>query len=150
MGLGITPRFESVRLVLVSDLFILAFVLGLFIASTLPHFAGPSGRFSLRNQACFKEAFPVVLVALVALFSLLDRRLNAECAEREVAITEGARPENWVREPSPLPSEVALPNDRTPTPAHPSNGLIAQLNEDWRVVDDSLQWILARIPRMNH
>ena len=29
-------------------------------------------------------------------------------------------------------------------PAHPSNGLIAELNELWRVVDDPLQWILQR------
>jgi hypothetical protein len=29
-------------------------------------------------------------------------------------------------------------------PAHPSNGLIAELNERWRVVDDPLQWILQR------
>jgi hypothetical protein len=29
-------------------------------------------------------------------------------------------------------------------PAHPSNRLIAQLNANWRVVDDPLQWILQR------
>ncbi len=57
---NLTPRFESVRLVLVSDLFILAFVLGLFIASALPHFAGPSVSISLRNQAGIKEVFPTV------------------------------------------------------------------------------------------
>jgi hypothetical protein len=28
--------------------------------------------------------------------------------------------------------------------AHPSNRLVAQLNESWRVVDDSLQWRLQR------
>jgi hypothetical protein len=28
--------------------------------------------------------------------------------------------------------------------AHPSNRLVAQLNEKWRVVDDPLQWILQR------
>ena len=49
-----------------------------------------------------------------------------------------------MREPSQLPSAVALSNDSTPAPAHPSNGLIARLNENWRVVDDPLQWILQR------
>ena len=29
-------------------------------------------------------------------------------------------------------------------PAHPSNRLIVQLNERWKVVDDPLQWILQR------
>ena len=29
-------------------------------------------------------------------------------------------------------------------PAHPSNRLLAQLNTNWRVVDDPLQWILQR------
>ena len=29
-------------------------------------------------------------------------------------------------------------------PAHPSNQLVAQLNERWRVVDDPLQWKLQR------
>jgi hypothetical protein len=29
-------------------------------------------------------------------------------------------------------------------PAHPSNRLVAQLNEGWRVIDDPLQWKLQR------
>jgi hypothetical protein len=33
---------------------------------------------------------------------------------------------------------------RSKRPAHPSNRLVAQLNERWRVVDDPLQWILQR------
>ena len=33
---------------------------------------------------------------------------------------------------------------RSERPAHPSNRLVAQLNETWRVVDDPLQWILQR------
>jgi hypothetical protein len=32
----------------------------------------------------------------------------------------------------------------TRPPAHPSNRLVAQLNETWRVIDDPLQWILQR------
>jgi hypothetical protein len=31
-----------------------------------------------------------------------------------------------------------------PRPAHPSDCLVAQLNANWRVVDDPLQWILQR------
>ena len=34
--------------------------------------------------------------------------------------------------------------DRSEAPAHPSNALIAQLNKNWRVVDDPLQWRLQR------
>ena len=34
--------------------------------------------------------------------------------------------------------------DRANRPAHPSVGLIAQLNATWRVVDDPLQWKLQR------
>jgi hypothetical protein len=49
-----------------------------------------------------------------------------------------------VRQPSaalpPAPFELTLPSQ----PAHRSNRLIAQLNRNWRVVDDPLQWILQR------
>jgi hypothetical protein len=41
---------------------------------------------------------------------------------------------------SPPPSLANLPY----RPAHPSNRLVAQLNETWRVIDDPLQWILQR------
>jgi hypothetical protein len=41
-----------------------------------------------------------------------------------------------VHGPAPSPSSSPL--------APPSNRLIAQLNENWRVVDDPLQWILQR------
>jgi hypothetical protein len=34
--------------------------------------------------------------------------------------------------------------ERAERPAHPSNQLVAQLNERWRVVDDPLQWKLQR------
>ena len=34
--------------------------------------------------------------------------------------------------------------DRAEGPTHPSNRLVAQLNETWRVIDDPLQWILQR------
>jgi hypothetical protein len=41
----------------------------------------------------------------------------------------------------------ATPRDyqvRSERPAHPSNRLVAQFNETWRVVDDRLQWRLQR------
>ena len=51
---------------------------------------------------------------------------------------------NRVREPSvpasPPPVLVRVPF----SPTHPLNRLIAQLNKNWRVVDDPLQWILQR------
>ena len=34
--------------------------------------------------------------------------------------------------------------DRAKRPAHPSNRLVTQLSETWRVVDDPLQWKLQR------
>ena len=49
-----------------------------------------------------------------------------------------------VREPSATSlghAECALKSKR---PAHPSNRVVAQLNANWRVVDDPLQWILQR------
>jgi len=53
-------------------------------------------------------------------------------------------PDEGVRKP-PIPLEAAFAPDRVDRrPAHPSNRLVAQLNESWRVVDDPLQWILQR------
>ena len=37
-----------------------------------------------------------------------------------------------------------MPNQAAERPAHPSNRLVTQLNESWRVIDDPLQWILQR------
>jgi len=39
---------------------------------------------------------------------------------------------------------MLVAKDRADGPAHPSNRLLAQLNTNWRVVDDPLQWILQR------
>jgi hypothetical protein len=51
-------------------------------------------------------------------------------------------PDEGVRQP-PIGSEaVSVPNRASKSPAHPSNRLVAQLNERWRVIDDPLQWIL--------
>ena len=49
-----------------------------------------------------------------------------------------------VRQPGLIAPATAASNDLPSPPAHPSNRLIAQLNNDWRVVDDPLQWILQR------
>ena len=53
-------------------------------------------------------------------------------------------PKIWVRERSAAPAVHRGYQDDTKGLAHPSNRLIAQLNENWRVVDDPLQWILQR------
>ena len=49
-----------------------------------------------------------------------------------------------VREPSGVPATHQPRQHGERAPAHPSNRLVAQLNETWRVVDDPLQWILQR------
>ena len=49
-----------------------------------------------------------------------------------------------VRDPSSPPDGVGVATDKLSPPAPPSNPLVAQLNERWRVVDDPLQWILQR------
>jgi hypothetical protein len=53
-------------------------------------------------------------------------------------------PENRVREPSSVVSPAPVLNHVPFSPAHPLNRLKAQLNENWRVVDDPLQWVLQR------
>jgi len=49
-----------------------------------------------------------------------------------------------VRERSAAPAGHLGFKDHTEGLAHPSNRLVAQLNESWRVIDDRLQWILQR------
>jgi hypothetical protein len=49
-----------------------------------------------------------------------------------------------VCEPSASISDAALPTEVPSPPAHPSNLLFGQLNANWRVVDDPLQWIPQR------
>jgi hypothetical protein len=52
--------------------------------------------------------------------------------------------EQGVREPSaPTPGHDECRYPTKPS-AHPSNRLVTQLNENWKVVDDPLQWILQR------
>ena len=49
-----------------------------------------------------------------------------------------------VRERSAAPARHPSSQKGAERLAHPSNCLIAQLNETWRVIDDPLQWILQR------
>jgi hypothetical protein len=72
-----------------------------------------------------------------------DQKLSGVLSNRSTAL-DLRRSEPWVREtthvlpPLPVPSPVSSP------PAHPSNRLIAQLNTNWRVIHDPLQWVLQR------
>jgi hypothetical protein len=49
-----------------------------------------------------------------------------------------------VRERSAAPPAHRDCRDGTNGPAHPSNRLVAQLNESWKVIYDPLQWILQQ------
>jgi hypothetical protein len=53
-------------------------------------------------------------------------------------------PKTRVRERSAAPAAHRDYQDDGKGLAHPSNRLVAQLNESWRVVDDPLQWMLQR------
>lgn len=73
-----------------------------------------------------------------------------ESLENDAAIHNGgsipdlASPKKGVRKPPDGGHAHPGCQDPTEPPAHPSNCLIAQLNANWRVVDDPLQWILQR------
>jgi hypothetical protein len=58
--------------------------------------------------------------------------------------SNGRASKNAVRERSAAPATHRDCQDRVERPAHPSNRLVAQLNANWRVVDDPLQWRLQR------
>jgi hypothetical protein len=49
-----------------------------------------------------------------------------------------------VRQPNAALPPALDPATHPSRPAHPSNRLVAQLNRNWRVVDDPLQWVLQR------
>jgi hypothetical protein len=53
-------------------------------------------------------------------------------------------PDEGGRKPPIRLEAVSAPDRVDRRPAHPSNRLVAPLNERWRVVDDPLQWILQR------
>jgi hypothetical protein len=64
------------------------------------------------------------------------------CAE--VTSTLGERLQQRVRQPKSMAPGGTASYNPPPPLAHPSNRLSVQLNDNWRVVDDSLHWILQR------
>jgi hypothetical protein len=71
--------------------------------------------------------------------SSLDRENTNELLEaNDVLLKER------VCEPSASISDVTAPPEVPSPPAHPSNSPMGQLNANWRVMDDPLQWILQR------
>jgi hypothetical protein len=70
--------------------------------------------------------------------SLDTENTNGVLEGNELFLKEG------VCEPSTSEIDVIVPPEVPSPAAHPSNRLTAQLNTNWRVVDDPLQWILQR------
>jgi hypothetical protein len=64
--------------------------------------------------------------------------------EGEVHDDTGVHPKKEVRESSELQIPTAVPSPTRSQLAHPSNRLTVQLNTNWRVIDDPLQWVLQR------
>ena len=71
---------------------------------------------------------------------------NETTTDSSAEYTDGcqAAPGKRVRERSREGQIHVRRQDRADGPAHPSNRLLAQLNTNWRAVDDPLQWILQR------
>lgn len=68
-----------------------------------------------------------------------------DCRKQDFAETSRAHAiQTTVRKASSPPDGGDVTSDTLPAPAHPSSHLVAQLNEQWRVVDDPLQWILQK------
>src|SRR4029079_11735607 len=70
--------------------------------------------------------------------SLNHENTNGVLEADDLLLKEG------VCEPSASIIDVIVPAEVPSPPAHPSNWRIAQLNSNWRVVDNPLQWILQR------
>ena len=71
--------------------------------------------------------------------SSLDREnTNGTLEANDLLLEEG------VCEPSGSIIDIAVPPEVLSPTAHPSNRLITQVNSNWRVMDDTLQWILQR------
>jgi len=76
---------------------------------------------------------------------LLSNHSGSAVSERaDTFATSELTSQLGVREPYASSARHDQCAGRTSRPAHPSNRLVAQLNERWRVVDDPLQWILQR------
>ena len=72
------------------------------------------------------------------------RHNDAEKASRNETAYQDSVPDQGVREPSILQFPRPETNRVESSLAHRDNGVIAQLNARWRVVDHELQWILQR------
>ena len=68
----------------------------------------------------------------------LDSEAQLTSKQSSVSLEKG------VCEPGESPCPITRRIGHVPGPAPPSNRLIAQVNRNWRVVDDPLQWILQR------
>ena len=90
-----------------------------------------------------------------------SHRSKENVAERQMASTgdfpsprgDGTTSKRGVRGPSAAPGAHRDCNHGIERPAHPSNLLVAQLNETWRVMEHPLQWRLQRKkgnPRTNN
>ena len=75
---------------------------------------------------------------------VLQGASDAGSKSSECPASHGTPRENWARERHTAPARSSSHLCPDKRPAHPSNCLIAQLNANWRVVDDPLQWILQR------
>src|SRR5262245_57697984 len=65
-------------------------------------------------------------------------------ADEERLSESRANDDEGVRQLSAALRPAVAPPTGLSAPAHLSNRLVAQLNTNWRVVDDPLQWILQR------
>jgi hypothetical protein len=65
-------------------------------------------------------------------------------ASRTEELSDQNSSKNRVRQQSAASASHRDSQERFQRPAHPSNSLVAQLNDAWRVVDDPLQWKLQR------
>jgi hypothetical protein len=73
----------------------------------------------------------------------LPSNASGECAS-EAHEDVDVFPKKGVRESSAGLPPATIPSRLPSSLAHPSNRLTLQLNENWRIVDDPLQWILQR------
>lgn len=79
----------------------------------------------------------------IRVYNNLPTYARGQCASEDKEDPE-LFPKSGVRESSAALSPTAAPSTSPPPLEHPSNRLIAQLNKNWRVVDDPLQWVLER------
>jgi hypothetical protein len=111
-------------------------------SKSLSDLAGKGGRSETRLSAeCPRNVFP----ARSGEYQLfLPQAGEAGSKSSECPPRHDTPFKNWVRE---RPTAPARPQDyQRPDkgPAHASNRLVVQLNANWRLVDEPLQWMLQR------